>query len=203
MTLNMNTAPALATALIEMRSESLKSVSMMTDIRVANLSVWLRGKEQVISEKRVVSLLDYLGVVAGELAVDRIHHWNLGNNLDQLNNLLGQLVTQDERNKCVVCCESNPFSQVRYLGIWKATNWTWVRLMLQAGLTFKPNANASILGFGHEYILPLDLTSLPVDEPGLVQATILNAIANLNNGEDVLLTPATKTSLGRKHERDA
>ena len=67
--------------------------------------------------------------------------------------------------------------------------------MLQAGLTFKPNANASILGFGHEYILPLDLTSLPVDEPGLVQATILNAIANLNNGEDVLLTPATKTSL--------
>jgi hypothetical protein len=186
MTLNMTSAPVLAATLIELRDETLKSISDMTDIRVANLSVWLRGKEQVISERRIVSLLDYLGLVGGTLAQDRVHSWRLHSNIEQLTNLLGHLLTQEEQKKSVICCDgSTEFPQVKFLGIWKEIGWTWVRLQIEAGLASVPNVGASSIGFGKEYILPSNLKSLPFESLALLQEPLLRAIKSLRNDRDV------------------
>ena len=67
--------PALAAALIRLRGETLGRIAEATGIRTANLSVWLRGKEQVISAKRLVGLLHYLGVEGGRLRTDVLHPW--------------------------------------------------------------------------------------------------------------------------------
>ncbi len=67
--------PALAGALIRLRGETLGQIARMTDIRTANLSVWLRNKPQVISEKRLVALMNHLGFVNGELRDDILHLW--------------------------------------------------------------------------------------------------------------------------------
>jgi hypothetical protein len=67
--------PAFAAALIRLRGETLGRVAEATGIRTANLSVWLRGKEQVISAKRVVALLHHLGMEGGRLRTDVLHQW--------------------------------------------------------------------------------------------------------------------------------
>ena len=54
--------PALTAALIRLRGDTLGRIAEATGIRAANLSVWLRGKEQVISVKRLVGLLHHLGI---------------------------------------------------------------------------------------------------------------------------------------------
>ena len=68
--------PALAAALIRLRGETLGQIAEATGIRTANLSVWLRGKEQVISAKRLVGLLHHLGVEGGRLRTDVLHPWH-------------------------------------------------------------------------------------------------------------------------------
>lgn len=68
--------PALAAALIRLRGETLGRIAEATGIRAANLSVWLRGKEQVISAKRLVGLLHHLGMEGGRLRTDVLHPWH-------------------------------------------------------------------------------------------------------------------------------
>lgn len=67
--------PAFAAALIRLRGETLGRITEATGIRTANLSVWLRGKEQVISAKRLVGLLHHLGMEGGRLRTDVLHQW--------------------------------------------------------------------------------------------------------------------------------
>ncbi len=67
--------PALAAALIRLRGETLGRIAEATGIRTANLSVWLRGKEQVISAKRLIGLLHHLGMEGGRLRTDVLHQW--------------------------------------------------------------------------------------------------------------------------------
>ena len=67
--------PAFAAALIRLRGETLGRIAEATGIRTANLSVWLRGKEQVISAKRLVGLLHHLGMEGGRLRTDVLHQW--------------------------------------------------------------------------------------------------------------------------------
>lgn len=66
---------SLAATLIRLRGETLGRVAKATGVRTANLSVWLRGKEQVISDKRQVGLLHYFGVEGGRLRTDILHRW--------------------------------------------------------------------------------------------------------------------------------
>jgi hypothetical protein len=67
-------------------------VSAATGIRSANLSVWLRGKEQVISAKRVAGLLYHLGVEGGRLRSDVLHQWHDIGALDNLQSVVGALI---------------------------------------------------------------------------------------------------------------
>lgn len=82
--------PALARALINLRGDSLASITQATGIRAANLSVWLRGKEQVISARRVARLLHYLGWEEGRLRPGILHKWEDAGELEDLR-LVGNL----------------------------------------------------------------------------------------------------------------
>lgn len=74
--------PALASSLIRLRGETLGRIANATLIRTANLSVWLRGREQVISAKRLVGLLHHLGLEGGHLRKDVLHQWRDRGGLD-------------------------------------------------------------------------------------------------------------------------
>lgn len=96
---------ALAAALIRLRGETLGRIAEATGIRTANLSVWLRGKEQVISAKRLVGLLHHLGVEGARLRTDVLHQWQDRGSLADSKLVLGTLLAdtqpvwlfQDER----------------------------------------------------------------------------------------------------------
>lgn len=88
--------PILATSLIRLRGETLGRVAEATGIRIANLSVWLRGKEQVISAKRVVGLLHHLGVEGGRLRTDVLHRWQDCGALNDSKIVLAALLTNTQ-----------------------------------------------------------------------------------------------------------
>lgn len=88
--------PAFAAALIRLRGETLGLIAEATGIRTANLSVWLRGKEQVISAKRLVGLLHHLGVEGGRLRTDVLHQWQDRGALDDSKLVLGKLLANKQ-----------------------------------------------------------------------------------------------------------
>lgn len=84
---------SLAAALIALRGDTLRSTAAATGIRPANLSVWLRGKEQVISQKRVVSMLHHLGVSGAQLRSDMVHLWSDSGALASLQRVMSTVHT--------------------------------------------------------------------------------------------------------------
>ncbi len=88
--------PALAAALVRLRGETLGRIAVATGIRTANLSVWLRGREQVISAKRVVGLLHHLGVEGGRLRTDVLHQWQDRGALDDSKLVLAVLLANTQ-----------------------------------------------------------------------------------------------------------
>ena len=88
--------PGFAAALIRLRGETLGRIAEATGIRTANLSVWLRGKEQVISAKRLVGLLHHLGVEGGRLRTDVLHQWQDRGALDDSKLVLGKLLADKQ-----------------------------------------------------------------------------------------------------------
>lgn len=95
-TLTNEQLPAFAAALIRLRGETLGRIAEATGIRTANLSVWLRGKEQVISAKRLVGLLHYLGVEGGCLRTDVLHPWQDRGALADSKFVLGTLLVNKQ-----------------------------------------------------------------------------------------------------------
>lgn len=95
-TLASEQLPAFAAALIRLRGETLGRIAEATGIRTANLSVWLRGKEQVISAKRLVGLLHHLGVEGGRLRTDVLHPWHDRGALDDSKLVLGTLLANTQ-----------------------------------------------------------------------------------------------------------
>lgn len=89
--------PALAAALIRLRGETLGRIAEATGIRTANISVWLRGKEQVISAKRLVGLLHHLGVEGGRLRTDVLHQWQDRGALDDSKIVLSTLLANTQQ----------------------------------------------------------------------------------------------------------
>lgn len=98
--------PALASALIRLRRETLGQIAQATTIRTANLSVWLRGKPQVISERRVVALMHHLGIVNGRLRDDLVHVWHDAGPMADLKLLLNCMLSQQTSKHWVT--ERNP-----------------------------------------------------------------------------------------------
>ena len=88
--------PGFAAALIRLRGETLGRIAEATGIRTANLSVWLRGKEQVISAKRLVGLLHHLGMEGGRLRTDVLHQWQDRGALDDSRLVLSLLQANNQ-----------------------------------------------------------------------------------------------------------
>lgn len=177
MTLSFESAPSVAGALISFRGDSARSIAMAADIKPANLSMWLSGKPQIISQKRVVGLLGCLDIVGGSLLGGKIHNWSVHENFDSLNLVLSNLLTEEQRSKSVICSDgASSFPYTRVLGLWSDAGWVWVALSVQAGIATAPLLCCADLGFGNEYILPIDFKSLPLDDCAKVEEILLSAI---------------------------
>lgn len=184
MSMDLTNAASLAAALIALRDESSRSVCAATNIKPANLSVWLRGKEQVISQKRVASLLCYLDVVGGRLARGKIHRWHVYESLDALKLVLETLLTKEQKSKSLLCSDGNDaFPHTRVLGLWSEDGWNWIHLSVRPGIQSAPILHSADIAFGHEYVLPLDFEILPLNDLELCEKIILSALPDrdLNN----------------------
>jgi hypothetical protein len=81
----------LVGALLRLRGDTLNGLAKATDIQAANLSVWLRGRQQVISSRRLAGLLHHMGVAGGRLRTDMLHVWRDHGALDDTRTVAGLL----------------------------------------------------------------------------------------------------------------
>jgi hypothetical protein len=156
-------AVSLAAALIQLRSETLTSISKATGIRAPNLSVWLRGKSQVISEPRIVKLLYHLGVQGAELRKDIVHSWLLRGGPDNLNTVLAALVTASQKKFTrTYIDDTEGFTQQRLILIPHTEGGhIAIRLAVEPGLGQSPHVATENLGFPKELLIPCVLSDLP------------------------------------------
>ena len=82
---------SLARALVNLRNLTQGTIARGTRLRKENLSVWLRGGEKVISEKRQVKIMRFLGVNGKRLRTDLLHKWEDSGNLEFLKLAMEQL----------------------------------------------------------------------------------------------------------------
>lgn len=193
-------APAVAAALINLRGDTLGSISKATDIRVANLSVWLRGKEQVISQKRVVALLDHLGVRGGKLRSDILHQWVVKGALDDLQKVLDALLGGDERAEFLILAEkSSAYPQISFVGLPSSVGHAWARVTLETGLLSEPKLTPRELGYGQLLITETNLSGLPADD-----IDCLNEISDyeLHNGTTAEKIRYLSEKMFRESDRD-
>jgi len=119
----------LAAALVRLRGETLGHIAKATGIRTANLSVWLRGKEQVISEKRLTKLLHYLGVEGGRLRTDMLHLWQDNGALDDCRMVLAAFLEPDKSS--LYRDEEPGLVKTRFL----LAGETLIRVQIEPGVT--------------------------------------------------------------------
>ena len=151
MPLILTDAPQLAAALLRLRGETLAQLSRSTNIKPANLSVWMRGAQQVISERRVVMLLNELGVQGGQLRSDIVHHWRDTGDLADLRYVLGLLVSDANAKQSIVYQEEpSGFERAVLLQIETLREPAIVLVMAEPSLTDRGLVTAALLGFGTE-----------------------------------------------------
>src|SRR5580765_2891353 len=114
--LHIEQTPALAGQLMRLRGETMSGLSKATGIRMANISVWLRGRPQTISEPRVVMLLDHLGVRNGTLRSDVVHIWTeQGGSISDITAVLDTLLDDNHKARTAVYCEEHAPSDLHAL----------------------------------------------------------------------------------------
>lgn len=173
-TLQPEQLPLLAAALMRLRGDTLNSLGTATGIRAANLSVWLRGKEQVISAKRLAGLLYHLGVEGGKLRCDVLHRWHDAGPLDDLKMVIPILITT---GTTWLFQDTQPgLAKTRFLLAGNA----WIRVEIAPGVADAKEL-ADLLNAGRVLTLPLPLSNIPTDS---LQAT-----------SDALLTMAEQTAV--------
>lgn len=166
MPITVENAPAIASALLALRGETQASLSKKSGIRVANLSVWLRGKkDQVISEKRVTALLECLGVEGGRLKKFAIHDWAVAGNISLLKLVLDELVPETDRSKLMVLTESRPFDLANSALLFPLEDgFAAVKLNMQSDLMSTPVLTSATLGYGQFYTTRYTLPSWPSEK---------------------------------------
>lgn len=148
-------AVSLASALIQLRSEALTSISKATGIRAPNLSVWLRGKSQVISEPRIVKLLYHLGIRGAELRKDIVHSWLLRGGLENLTTVLAALVAAPKKIYEDVYRRDRGIHAAAILIPHSEGGHIAVRLAAEPGLGQSPHVVTEAFGFPQRVVDPL------------------------------------------------
>lgn len=92
----------VAAALTRLRAETLSSLSLATDVRTANLSVWLRGREQVISEKRIVAVMHHLGLKGNSLRHDIIHKWTVAGSINDIQTVFEFCLSPTQKQRTLI-----------------------------------------------------------------------------------------------------
>lgn len=175
--------PLLAGALMRLRGETLVSISKATGIRTANLSVWMKGREQVISEKRVVLLMHHLGVEGGQLRSDVLHIWSDRGQLDDLRTVSNLLLTnvtplwlfEDEQSGLTKTCFIH------------AGN-AWLRLELMPGTTGSRDIR-DVIQWQRVLTFPLDMAGIPTNSLEAARDALLSLANDLavDIGDEELL----------------
>ncbi|HOY24630.1 MAG TPA: hypothetical protein PK002_15850 [Cellvibrio sp.] len=199
MALNFNNAATFVGALISLRNETARSIAISADIRPANLSMFLSGKSQVISQQRIVSLLGCLDIVGGNLVNGKVHRWFVHENFDALNVVLGSVLAEDQKSKSIILSDGKSlFPYKRFLGLWSNAGWSWVALTVHPGIATAPALSCADIGFAQEFILELDFESLPLDDCSAAEGILLSAIKALDG--DVEKGNVKATVLGARSE---
>lgn len=182
--------PKIATTLINLRSETLASISKATGIRTANLSVWLRGREQVISQRRVVELMHHLGMKGFELRTDMIHLWSARGNINAIKQLLGASLDESEKENILIFEDDHvELNATRVIQFDNNQGRGWVVVKLAPNIEANPILNNRVLGFGKVVRTTFPLNQLPtsLDEFKLAVATIYeDARKKLTNTDQLL-----------------
>jgi hypothetical protein len=173
----------LASALIHLRGETLTSISKATGIRAPNLSVWLRGKPQVIAEHRVVKLLHYLGVQGDMLRADMLHEWQVQGRLEDVHTALQLLVTPDERKASVVYRnDDHGFRQMVLLLIaGLEQERIAIRLAVEPGVARSVDVSALAFGFSKDILGSKPVSELPTDPKHI--ASCIDALNGAEAGQ--------------------
>jgi hypothetical protein len=148
--------PVLASALIKLRGDTLSQIAAATGIRPANLSVWLRGKPQVISAQRISVLMHYLGVQGGLLRDDVLHQWSAHGTINELKTALDFLPEDVRRAGRVYQGNDQGLGRPYYFRFDRAC----VKLNIEAGPLESIELDAKSLGCGQHFQVDLWLQNL-------------------------------------------
>lgn len=168
---------------MRLRGETLSSMGTATGIRVANLSVWLRGKEQVISAKRVAGLLYHLGVEGGHLRTDILHHWRDTGPLDDVKTALGVLINNDTPLWLFQDTQSG-LTKTKFL----RTGAAWIKLELTPGIGDAKDL-ADMVCAQRVVTLPVPLAGIPTHSLQEASEALLEVVTNaaVDVGDNELL----------------
>lgn len=148
--------PVLASALIKLRGDTLSQIAAATSIRPANLSVWLRGKPQVISAQRISVLMHFLGVQGGLLRDDVLHQWSAHGTLNELKTVLNFLPEAVRKAGRIYQAGDQGLGRLYYLRFDRAC----VKLNTEAGPLESIELNAETLDCVGHYQVDLWLQNL-------------------------------------------
>lgn len=159
--------PAFATALIRLRGETLGRIAEATGIRTANLSVWLRGKEQVISVKRLVGLLHHLGMEGGCLRTDVLHQWQDRGALDD-SRLVLSLLQANNQPVWLFQDEQPGLIKTRFL----LAGDVLIRMEVEPGVDQALDL-ATVVRVDHVITTPAALAGVPIDSLASARSSLL------------------------------
>jgi hypothetical protein len=149
----------LARDLITLRGETMGRISQETEIRIPNLSVWLREKPQVISAERQAKILYYLGVKEGELRRDMLHLWHDQGNLELLKRVFGTLLSAEQRKDLRIHAAAIGGPSPFYI---RETGEILVSLTITPGLKSALSVRDA-LGYGTEEVLDTPMNEVFFD----------------------------------------
>ena len=166
-TLASEQLPAFAAALIRLRGETLGRIAEATGIRTANLSVWLRGKEQVISAKRLVGLLHHLGVEGGRLRTDVLHPWHDRGALDD-SRLVLSLLQANNQPVWLFQDEQPGLIKTRFL----LAGDVLIRMEIEPGVDQAPDL-ATVVRVDRVIATPTALAGVPINSMASARSSLL------------------------------
>lgn len=183
-TMSPDRIPQLASALLRLSGQTLSAVSQATGIRTANLSVWLRGKPQVISAARVTALMHHLGIEGGQLRGDVLHQWADHGRLDLLSAVCTLLHAKDSPPTWLFQDEQPGLTKTRFLQWGNA----WIRLAVTPDTSGLADL-ASITCAQRVVTMPCALASINTDSAQLASHALLELAQQVavDVGDDELL----------------
>jgi alkylhydroperoxidase/carboxymuconolactone decarboxylase family protein YurZ len=168
---------------MRLRGDTLRSAGAATGIRAANLSVWLRGKEQVISAKRVAGLIYHLGIEGGRLRNDVLHCWCDAGQLDDIQAVLGAVTGGGDA--IWLFQDGQPgLTKVRFLRVGEA----WVRAEISRGAGAGRDITEGV-AMQRVVTLPTSLAGIPTGSPQEASNALMTLAeqAATDVGDDELL----------------